>query len=73
VVKQRITVESLGDATNVTVRMWARPVGRSLARHLLGSSDTTTARLLTEEASRLADFAVSGVAGHFSGSQGTEG
>jgi hypothetical protein len=73
VVKQRITIESLGDATNVTVRMWGRPVGRSLARHLLlGSNDPTTARLLTEEASRLADFVVSGVAGHFTRLRGTE-
>jgi hypothetical protein len=73
VVKQRITAERLGDATTVTVRMWGRPVGWSLARHLLlGSNDTTTARLLTDEASRLANFVVSGVADRFPGSEGTE-
>lgn len=73
VVKQRVTVESLEGATNVTVRMWGRPAGRSLARHLLlGYNETTTARFLSEEACRLADLVVSGVAGHFAGSQGIE-
>lgn len=73
VVKQRVTAEWLGDATSVTVRTRGRPVGWSLARHLLlGSNDTTTARLLADEASRLANFVVSGVADHFPGSGGTE-
>jgi hypothetical protein len=64
-VKQRISAEWMGDATTVTVRTRGRPVGWSLARHLLGSNDTTTARFLNEEASRFADFVVSGVADHF--------
>ena len=73
VVKQRITVKSLGAAANVTVRTRGRPVGKSLALHfLLGSNDTTAARFLTEEASRFADFVASGVAGHFTGLGGTE-
>lgn len=65
VVKQRITADRLGDATTVTVRFRGRPVGWSLAWHFLGNHDVATARLLTDEASRLADLAVSGVADHF--------
>jgi hypothetical protein len=70
-IKQRITAEWLGDATTVTVWMRGRPAGWGLVWHLLGSNDTTTARLLTREASRLADITVSAVAEHFPGSQET--
>jgi hypothetical protein len=45
-------------------------MGRVL--HLLGYRDTATARRLTEEASRRADFRVAGVAAHFTGSHETD-
>lgn len=68
VVKLRITAERLGDGTTVTVRMRGRPTGWSLAWHfLLGSHDVASARLLTDEACRLADLVVSGVADQFPG------
>lgn len=52
VMKERITVESLGDGTSLTVRVRGRLAGLGRALHLLGYRDTTTARRLTEEASR---------------------
>jgi hypothetical protein len=64
---QRITVESLGGTAMVTVMVAARPVGWSRVWHLLGFSDTTTARNLTDESSRWADFVVASVGGHFRG------
>jgi hypothetical protein len=67
VMKERITVESLADGTGITVRVWGRLAGTSRVLHLLGYRDTATARQLTEEASRRADFRVCGVAAHFSG------
>lgn len=73
VVRQRIRVESLADAVSLTVSTWGRPVGWTLARHLLlGGNDTTTGRILTEEAARLSDSVVDGVAGHFTTLRGTE-
>jgi len=62
---QRITVESLGGAATVTVMVTGRPVGWSRVWHLLGFNDTTTARILTDESSRWADFVVASVGGHF--------
>ncbi len=40
--------------------------------HMLAYRDTTTARTLTEEASRRADFRVSGLAAHFTGPHDTD-
>ena len=62
---QRITVESLGSATMVTVVVAGRPASWSRVRHLLGFNDTATARILTDESSRWADFVVASVGGHF--------
>jgi hypothetical protein len=62
---QLITVESLGGTAMVTVMVAGRPAGWSRVRHLLGFSDTTTARILAHESSRWADFVVASVGGHF--------
>ena len=68
IVKQRITVEWCSEGTDVAVHARGRPVGISLARHfLVGRDDTTTGRILTEEASRFADFVIAAVAGQFAG------
>jgi hypothetical protein len=72
VMKERVTVESLGDGTSITVRVRGRLAGMGRVLHLLGSRDTTTARRLTEEASRRADFRVAGVAAHFTGPHDTD-
>jgi hypothetical protein len=48
--KERITVESLGNGTGVTVRVWGWPVGLSRVLHFLGYRDTTMARHLEDEA-----------------------
>jgi len=72
VMNERITVESLGDQTDVVVRVWGRMVGMGRVLHLLGYGDTTTARTLTEEASRRADFRVSGLAAHFTSPHDTD-
>jgi len=72
VMKERVTVESLGDGTNITVRVWGRMVGLSRVFHLFGYRDTTTARQLTEEGSHRADFRVCGVAAHFTGPHDTD-
>jgi hypothetical protein len=62
---QRITVESRGGAALVTVMVAGRPVGWSRVWHLLGFNDTTTARILTDQSTRWADFVVDSVGGHF--------
>src|SRR5260370_6032388 len=62
---QRITIESLGGTAMVTVMVAGRPVGWSRVLHLLGFSDTPTARILTHESSRCADFVLPSVRGHF--------
>jgi hypothetical protein len=72
VMKERVTVETLADGTNITVRVWGRLTGMGRVLHLLGYRDTTTARWLTEEASRRADFRISGVAAHFTGPHDTD-
>ena len=65
VVEQHIAAEFHGPATKVTVRALGRPVGKSLAWHLLGTNDTATARALTTQAAQWADFVVTEVARHF--------
>jgi len=69
-VKERITVEFQGDATQVTARALGRPVGKSLARHLLGINETATARALTAQATQWTDFVVASVTGHFGQADG---
>jgi hypothetical protein len=66
--QQCITVEPAGDATGITVRVRGQMAGISRVLHLLGWRDTTTARFLTEEASRGADSCVSAVLAQFTGS-----
>jgi hypothetical protein len=67
VMHERVTVESLGDETSVTVRVRGRPVGLSRVLHLLGYRDTMMARHLEGEAARRADFRACGVAAYFTG------
>jgi len=63
-VKQRITVESLGDATNIKVWTRGRPVGTSLVLYFL-LDDLALGRFLTEQASQIADSYASDIASHF--------
>ena len=72
VMNERITVESLGDQADVTVRVWGQMKGMGRALYLFGYHDTTTARTLTEEASRRADFRISGIAARFAGPDHTD-
>jgi hypothetical protein len=67
VMQERVTVESLGDETSVTVRVRGQPAGLSRVLHLLGYRDTTMARHLEEEAARRADFRARGIAAEFTG------
>ena len=72
--RQVATVEPAGQATGITVRVQGQMVGIGRVLHLLGWRDTTTARFLTEEASRGADAFVSAVAAQFTqSSQHDEG
>ena len=71
VMQERVTVESLGDETSVTVRVRGRPVGLSRVLHLLGYRDTMIARHLEGEAARRTDFRARGVAAHFTGPRNT--
>ncbi len=66
--QQCVTVEPAGEATDITVRVQGQMAGISRVLHLLGWCDTTTARFLTEEASRGADSFVSAVVAQFTGS-----
>jgi len=70
--QERVTVESLGDETSVTVHVRGRPVGLSRVLHLLGYRDTMMARHLEGEAARRADFRARGVAAHFTGPRNTD-
>lgn len=65
VMNERVMVEKLAGGTNITVHVQGRMAGMGRVLHLLGYRDTTTTRLLTEEASSRADFRIAGVAAHF--------
>ena len=72
VMQERVTVESLGDETSVTVRVRGQPAGLSRVLHLLGYRDTMMARHLEEEATRRADFRARGVAAEFTGPRNSD-
>ncbi len=67
IVKQRITVSSLEDATSIRVRTRGRPAGWTLAYQHFGYADTTWGRRLTELAIQWTDSFVADVTNHFAG------
>lgn len=67
VLRESVTVEPAPDGSTMTVRIQGRLTGLYGVLHLLGYHDTATARALTDEASRRADFRVREVEARFGG------
>jgi len=65
VMRERITVESHGHASTVSVRLRGRLTGLRQLVHLLGYHDTATARALAADASYRADFRVREITAQF--------